>query len=91
MQYLAVLTNLGASSSATEDKNRGFRRRNERDRNQETNSLATGVKEKPPNHMNGKKTARHWCGNGTHEIATCQEFVMKLINKRTQFIITKGL
>ena len=41
--------------------------------------------------MNGKKRACHCCGNTAHEIEVCQEFVMKPMNKRAQFIITKGL
>ena len=40
---------------------------------------------------NGKKRACHWCENSAHEIETCQEFVKKPINERTQFIIRKGL
>ena len=62
--------------------------------NQGANALATGVKEKLPSHMesgkNAKKRACHWCGRTTHEIGTCQEFVNKPINERTQFIIRKG-
>ena len=95
VQCLPVLTNLDTSFSAREDKNRGFRRRNGSRRNQEANSLATGAKEKLPSHLecgkNGKKRACHWCGNTAHEIETCQEFVKKPINERTQFIIRKGL
>lgn len=90
VQCLPVLTNLDTSFSAREDKNRGFRRRNGSRRNQEANSLATGVKEKLPNHRecgrNGKKRACLWCGNATNEIETCQDFVKKPINERTQFI-----
>ena len=95
VQCLPVLTNLDTSFSAREDKNRGFRRRNGSRINQEANSLATGAKEKLSSHLecgkNGKKRACHWCGNTAHEIETCQEFVKKPINERTQFIIRKGL
>ena len=95
VQCLPILTNLDTSFSAREDKNRGFRRRNGSRRNQEANSLATGAKEKLPSHLecgkNGKKRACHWCGNTAHEIETCQEFVKKPINERTQFIIRMGL
>ena len=76
MQCLPVLTNLDTSFSARVDKNTGFRRRNGSRRNQEANSLLTGIKEKLANHMEyGKKRACHWCGNTAHEIETCQEFV----------------
>ena len=91
VQCLPVLTNLDTCFSAREGNIRDFRRRNGSRRNQEANSLATRLKEKPPNHMNGKKRACHWCGNAAHEIETCQEFVKKPINERTQFIIRKGL
>ncbi|XP_020617947.1 uncharacterized protein LOC110055866 [Orbicella faveolata] len=95
VQCLPVLTNLDTTFSAREDKNRGFRKRNGSRRNQEAHSLATGVKEKLPNHTecgkNGKKRACLWCGNTTHEMETCQECVKKPINERAQFIIRKGL
>ena len=78
VQCLPVLTNLDTSLSAREDKNKSFKRRNGSRRNQEANSLATGLKEKLPSHMesgkNAKKRACHWCGNTTHGIGTCQEF-----------------
>ena len=41
--------------------------------------------------MNGKKKACYWCGNASHELEMCQEFVKKPTNERTQFIIRKGL
>ena len=73
-----------------EEKKRNFQRRNGNRKSKDVNSLATQVKD-PSDSMNGKKKASYWCGNASHELEMCQEFVKKPANERTQFIIRKGL
>ena len=90
VQCLPVLTNLDSNFSVKEEKRRNFQRRTENRKSRDVNSLATQVKG-PSDSMNGKKKACYWCGNASHELEMCQEFVKKPINERTQFIIRKGL
>ena len=90
VQCLPVLTNLDSNFSVKEEKRRNFQRRTENRKSRDVNSLATQVKS-PSDSMNGKKKACYWCGNASHELEMCQEFVKKPINERTQFIIRKGL
>lgn len=91
VQCLPVLTSLSTNEYLKESKPRINKVKFRPQRNNETSTLATRVREGQEIPKDGRKVSCHLCGSASDGLDLCQEFMKKPRNERTQFIIRKGL